>query len=368
MPNVEILNEARRAIEICNACRYCEGYCAVFPAMERRRIFSDSDMNYLANLCHNCRGCFYACQFSPPHEFNVNIPAQFSALRVQTYQDYAWPGALGKLFNRNGLVVSLVMAVSLMLVMGLALLMVNDGRLFGTHTGAGAFYAVIPYGVMVYTASAVFGFVVLAMVIGFTRFLRDTGKTSKGDADTSSLWSAVWDVLTMKNMAGGGLGCNYPDHRFSGARRWHHQFVMYGFGLCFAATSVATIYDHVFDWAAPYAYTSLPVILGTLGGIGLTIGSLGLLWLKGQSDPEIADTGSKGMDIGFLVLLLMTAVTGLALLAFRETSAMGILLVIHLGFVLALFLTLPYSKFVHSIYRFAALIRHAAEGKSSGIS
>jgi citrate/tricarballylate utilization protein len=364
MPSVEILNEARRAIEICNACRYCEGYCAVFPAMERRRIFSDSDMNYLANLCHNCRGCFYACQFSPPHEFNVNIPAQFSALRAQTYQDYAWPGALGKLFERNGLVVSMVTAVSLMVVMGLALLMVNDGRLFGTHTGAGAFYAVIPYDVMVYTAGAVFGFVVLAMIIGFTRFLKDTGKTSTGDADTSSLWTAVWDVLTMKNMAGGGLGCNYPDHRFSGARRWHHQLVMYGFGLCFAATSVATIYDHVFDWQAPYAYTSLPVILGTLGGIGLTIGSIGLLWLKGQSDPDVADTETTSMDIGFLVLLLMTAVTGLALLAFRETTSMGILLVIHLGFVLALFLTLPYGKFVHSIYRFAALIRHAAEGKS----
>ena len=364
MPSVEILNEARRAIEICNACRYCEGYCAVFPAMERRRIFSNSDMSYLANLCHNCRGCFYACQFSPPHEYNVNIPAQFSALRAQTYQDYAWPGALGKLFERNGLVVSLVMAVSLMVVMGLALLMVNDGRLFGVHTGAGAFYAVIPYEVMVYTASAVFGFVVLAMIIGFTRFLKDTGKTSVGNVDTSSLLSAVWDVLTMKNLKGGGLGCNYPDHRFSPARRWHHHFVMYGFFLCFAATSVATIYDHVFDWQAPYAYTSLPVILGTLGGIGLTIGSLGLLWLKGQSDPDVADTETNGMDIGFLVLLLMTAVTGLALLAFRETTSMGILLVVHLGFVLALFLTLPYGKFVHSIYRFAALIRHAAEGKS----
>jgi citrate/tricarballylate utilization protein len=23
--------EARRQMEICNACRYCEGYCAVFP-------------------------------------------------------------------------------------------------------------------------------------------------------------------------------------------------------------------------------------------------------------------------------------------------------------------------------------------------
>ena len=364
MPNVDILNEARRTIEICNACRYCEGYCAVFPAMERRRIFTDTDMNYLANLCHNCRGCFYACQFSPPHEFNVNVPAAFSALRVQTYQNYAWPGALGKLFARNGLVVSLAIAASLMLVMGLALLLVNDGRLFGVHTGEGAFYAVIPYEVMVYTAGAVFGFAILAMIISFVRFLKDSGKESNSPSDLGSLMTAVCDVLTMKNMSGGGVGCTYPDRKFSGARRWYHQFVMYGFLLCFMATSVATIYDHVFGWQAPYAYTSLPVIFGTLGGIGLTIGCLGLLWLKGRSDPEVGDTETKSMDIGFIVLLLATAVTGLALLALRETSAMGLLLVIHLGFVLALFLVLPYGKFVHSIYRFAALIRHAAEGKA----
>ena len=252
-----------------------------------------------------------------------------------------------------------------MLVMGLALLLVNDGRLFGVHTGEGAFYAVIPYEVMVYTASAVFGFAILAMIISFARFLKDSGKESSSPSDLGSLMTAVCDVLTMKNMSGGGVGCTYPDRKFSGARRWYHQFVMYGFLLCFMATSVATIYDHVFGWQAPYAYTSLPVIFGTLGGIGLTIGCLGLLWLKRRSDPEVGDTETKSMDIGFIVLLLATAVTGLALLALRETSAMGLLLVIHLGFVLALFLVLPYGKFVHSIYRFAALIRHAAEGKAA---
>ena len=29
-----VVDEARRSMEICNACRYCEGYCPVFPAME----------------------------------------------------------------------------------------------------------------------------------------------------------------------------------------------------------------------------------------------------------------------------------------------------------------------------------------------
>ncbi|NDA51733.1 MAG: tricarballylate utilization protein TcuB, partial [Betaproteobacteria bacterium] len=45
--------EGARVMGICNSCRYCEGFCAVFPAMERRLDFNAVDMDYLANLCHN---------------------------------------------------------------------------------------------------------------------------------------------------------------------------------------------------------------------------------------------------------------------------------------------------------------------------
>jgi citrate/tricarballylate utilization protein len=61
------------------------------------------------------------------------------------------------------------------------------------------------------------------------------------------------------------------------------------------------------------------------------------------------------------VVLFATSLSGLALLFLRQTSAMGVLLAVHLGFVLALFLTLPYGKFVHGLYRFAALVRFHIE-------
>ena len=40
-----VLKEADRVMTICNACRYCEGFCAVFPAMELRRTFTGADLN-----------------------------------------------------------------------------------------------------------------------------------------------------------------------------------------------------------------------------------------------------------------------------------------------------------------------------------
>jgi citrate/tricarballylate utilization protein len=63
-------------------------------------------------------------------------------------------------------------------------------------------------------------------------------------------------------------------------------------------------------------------------------------------------------------MLFMTSFTGMALLLLRDTAAMGPLLALHLGVVFALFITMPYGKFVHGLYRFAALIRYAKESRA----
>jgi citrate/tricarballylate utilization protein len=53
------------------------------------------------------------------------------------------------------------------------------------------------------------------------------------------------------------------------------------------------------------------------------------------------------------------------LLFLRGTPWMVVLLAIHLGAVLALFLLLPYGKFVHGIYRYLALARYALERREN---
>jgi citrate/tricarballylate utilization protein len=87
----EYETEVGRMMQICNACRYCEGFCAVFPAMTRRLEFGKADINYLANLCHNCGACLYACQYAPPHEFGIDVPRTLSKVRVESYEAAAWP-------------------------------------------------------------------------------------------------------------------------------------------------------------------------------------------------------------------------------------------------------------------------------------
>jgi citrate/tricarballylate utilization protein len=352
--------EVARQMQICNACRYCEGFCAVFPAMTRRLEFAKADVNYLANLCHNCGACYHACQYAPPHEFAVNVPHAMAVVRGQTYAEYAWPPAMGALYKRNGLTVALALAAGLALFLVLAL--ARNGALLHAPLG-GNFYAIFPHNLMAAMFGAVFAFAVLALGIGVTRFWRDV---SPGRASGAAVAEATRNALTLKYLDGGhGDGCNEEDDRFTLARRRFHHFTFYGFMLCFASTSVATLYHYLAGWPAPYALSSLPVLLGTAGGIGLLIGPAGLLWLNLRRHPAQGDLRQRGMDRGFIALLLLTSGTGLALLAWRDSGAMGLLLAVHLGIVMALFATLPYGKFAHGVYRSAALLKAAIEKRQA---
>jgi citrate/tricarballylate utilization protein len=360
--------EIARVMQICNACRYCEGFCAVFPAMTRRLEFDKADAHYLANLCHNCGSCLYACQYAPPHEFAVNVPLAMAKVRVRTYQEYAWPVPLGRLYERAGLTVALALAGGLALFLALAVAM--NGRLVHEPL-AGHFYAIFPHNFLAVLFSIVLLFAVLALGVGVTKFWREISPTIDGDPrGTASMAGvcvpataeAVSDVARLRYLGGGhGKGCNEEDDLFTPWRRRFHQLSLYGFLLCLAATSMATLYHYLFAWEAPYTFLSVPVILGSLGGFGLIVGPAGLLWLNMQRDSKRGDSEQNAMDRGFIALLLLVSATGFALLVLRDTSFMALWLAIHLGTVMALFLTLPYGKFAHGVFRSAALLKFNIE-------
>ena len=361
MPDFDLVKDGARQMTICNACRYCEGYCAVFPAMEQRRVFTKADLTYLANLCFDCRDCYYACQYAPPHEFGVNIPKLMSGLRADTYREFTWPAILSGLFNRNALAARVITVASIIIILALVLLFQGADVLLATHLGEGTFYRVVPFVAMTVAPSLIALYGLTVFIISAVRFWRETQGPISALIDPAALWRATKDAFGLAYMKGGGAGCNYPAENFSRSRMWYHHLVFYGFLLDFAATSIAAFYDHFLDWQAPYPYFSAPVVLGTVGGVGLLIGTVGLLYLKWKSDRAPADASMLNMDVAFLVLLFLTSFTGLALLAFRETAAMGTLLVIHLGVVAGLFITLPYGKFAHVVYRYAALVRYSIE-------
>ena len=356
-----LLREGARVLTVCNACRYCEGYCPVFPATERRTIFTPIDLTYLANLCHNCGECLYACQYAPPHEFGINVPRTLAKIRLTSYEQYCWPSRLGAAFARAGVLTSLLAALVFSLLIGAWASAIGT---LDAHAAGGDFYAVLPHRAMVALFGSVGLFVLSALGIGLVRFQRDltSMRSQPGDRTrSSSLWRGLKDAVTLRHLHPDDVDCTADEEQRAPWRRWCHHLTVYGFGLCFASTCTAAIYQEVFGWMPPYPYTSAPVLLGASGGLGLLVGPLGLLLLRRQRDPDLMDSAQDGMDRAFILLLFLTAGTGLLLLALRATAAMSALLVIHLGVVLALFVSLPYGKFVHGIYRTAALIQDASE-------
>jgi len=353
--------EAARLMTICNSCRYCEGLCAVFPAMELRRSFAAADLDYLANLCHGCGACYVDCQFSPPHEFDVNVPRTLAEVRVASYRSYAWPAFLRTMFDRNGLVIAAVTAASVAAFI-LDFAMWHDRAALFTRDGQ--FYRLMPHGTMAGLFGVVFLFAVTALVMGFRSFWQEIGARSVSAGSGTTILRASRDAAALHYLDGGGVGCYNEDERPTDHRRLFHHLTFYGFMLCFASTSTATIYHYAFGWPAPYGWLSLPKLLGIPGGIGLVVGPLGLLHAKLVRDRAMTDPAKFGMDTAFLVMLLLTGLTGLLLMVLRQTPAMGVTLAIHLGVVFSLFLTMPYGKFVHGIYRFGALALYAAERRA----
>ena len=317
--------EGARIMTICNACRYCEGYCAVFPAMERRLTFDAAELQYLSNLCHDCGACLPACQYAPPHEFAVDVPGTLKRIRADSYEEFAWPPAAASAVAQTSRLAANATLVAIVL--------------FAAATFA---FGPISKAAMV----AVFSFAGLGVVgllgAGIARCWHAIGGKALSWSDAPAVLAALGDALRLRNLDGGGEGC---------PRRTFHHLAFYGFTLCFAATVVAAFYDNFLSLPPPYPLLSAPVVLGTVGGITLLAGAAGLL--------------RTANDLTFILMLILVAFTGLLLLALRTTPMMGPLLAIHLGIVLGLFVTMPYGKFVHGFYRFAALLRDAIEKRQT---
>ena len=348
---IDLLQEARRQAEICNACRYCEGYCSVFPAMHRERAFSDGDLTQLANLCHNCRGCYYACQYTAPHEFDINLPKALAEVRQDSWKTHAWPKGFATLFDRSGVAIAAALVLSFAVIFALAQMMQPE-------TGTG-FYAYMSHGLMVSIFAPAFLLPLVAVCVSLRGYWQAVGGGSLRGADVVA---ALQSAGRMKNLEGGhGDGCNFEDQdRFSQARRHFHQATLFGFLLCFASTSSGTLLHYGAGLEAPYSLISLPKLLGVPGGVLLCLGTAGLAYLKTKADPKLGAPKVWGGEMAFVLLLFAVSATGLLLYAATGTTVVSVLLPLHLGMVLALFLLTPYSKMMHGFYRLAALTRDAA--------
>ena len=353
MPVNETTTEAIRVMTICNACRYCEGHCAVFPAMERQTEFTQNNIEFLSNLCHQCGACYQHCQYADPHEFDINVPAVFEQARLESYTQFLWPAFMQPAVL-NG---SKFMATSLLVSISLFLLAVA-GQVGVSQIVAPqvSFYNLMPHSVM----ASIFSFSAVVVVISWWMTLRgywhSISLPSPWSIGMASYSAAIASALTLKNLDGGhGDGCYESGESPSLWKRRYHHLVLIGLFLCFSATLAGTFYHYGLNVPAPYNWLTLPKILGMTGGIILLVGCVGLFRIKQTTDQRLV-SNDNGYGMSLTVLLFLTSLTGLALPIAKGTGALGLLLAVHLGCVLALFLNFAWGKFTHGFFRLIALL------------
>ena len=360
--------EAERVLRICSACMYCDGLCPVFPAIDGKHSFSLSDVSYLSNLCHNCQGCWHDCQYAPPHPFAVNLPATFGEMRQRSYADHLWPPALGRIFRASSLALPATVALALLITFGLVLGTDSPATLLAAHAGEGAFYRVLPWPAMAGLAGATFAWAVIVVTLATLRYWHTIAQQVTIRETVRALPAAFSDIITLRHLGGGGPGCHDHDERTSQRRRILHHLTAGGFVLSGLSTIAASAYHHLLGVVAPYPVASLPVMLGLGGGITMTVGAVGLLGLEARADREPSDSGETRLNVAFLILLALVGASGLAVLGFRSTPAMGLLLTTHLGLVFGLFAALPFSKALHAPFRAAALLRAAIDSRRRNLA
>jgi len=347
-PNGE-QTDAVRQLGICNSCRYCEGYCATFKALTRYREFDKPTVTHLANLCHNCRGCYYACQYTEPHEFAINIPSLLANIRARNWEQHIKPRWLACAMQQHVwpyMVLTFLFMVLFALIIGIPWM------------SSESFYTSISHSIMVLVFIPLFLIPLVSLAIGLKAYWRAVGGTRLTIPD---LTEAFKSAATLHQLSGGqGQGCNYEsEDRFSSARRWAHQATMYGFLLCFASTCTGTLYHYGFGLSAPYSLFSLPKLFGVSGGVLLSLGTLKLAYLKSRANPALGAESRTASEYVFIGLLFLVSTTGLLLYWFSGTALASTWLIIHLTFVAVFFVGIPYSKMAHGFFRMAALCREA---------
>ncbi|MBK1648634.1 tricarballylate utilization 4Fe-4S protein TcuB [Rhabdochromatium marinum] len=353
--------EARRVLNLCNICGYCNGFCDLFDAARECPTLSSADLERLAHLCHACRNCLEACQYAPPHAFNINVPRTLERLRDHSYATRVWPPALASLLRTpQRWLLGILTAIILCSLLGIWL--IPGASLLTSAQMPGDFYQIVPFPIMAGLAGLSLGWALLAISISLSRYWRAISHQAPAgpltwSQLTATLRGLLADVVKLRNLQGGGIGCTDSHSRLAPARRWLHQLLVLGLLSCLAATLAAAFWHHVLEQLAPYPLSSPPVVLGLLGGLLMLSASLGLLWIKRHTNPLALTPEGRAADQVLIALLLIVVLTGLALLLWRATPAMGLLLLVHLGSVYGFFVLLPASKLVHAGYRLLTLLR-----------
>jgi quinone-modifying oxidoreductase subunit QmoC len=289
-------------------------------------------------LCHQCNDCTTRC----PRDAKPGDAMQ--AIRALVIEQVAAPKFMGRLVGRA--------ATTWPILLGVPIL----------------FWALYIYAVSGFDVSRtplVYGDFVPTWMI-YTVFL-PAAAFAIGAAATSArrCWTAWGQAAGRKGSLLSGLGGVALDilahRRFEqcGAakpRRSGHLFLVLGFIGALITTTLLGIAMDLMGVKTPLPQVHFIKILGNVSAVLLVIGAIYLVANRAGNDGGAGR--SQAYDTFFLTLVVLVVFSGVGSelgRMFLPASVALAIYILHLGTVLALFLSFPFSKFAHALYRTLAM-------------
>lgn len=333
----------------CYQCATCTSVCELAPDDEpfpRRemlwaqwgladRIAADPGVW----LCHQCNDCTTRC----PRDAK---PGDVMAVaRSMAVEKLAFPGFMGTIVGKASITWPLLLGAPF--AFWIIVLYLIHG--FTIPEKLVAFHQFVPLWLIYLVFFGVTGAVGLAMLISGVRFWKLLGTSGKRSGSfIGKLIPAAIEVATHSRF--GKCGTAKP-------RRWGHFALMWGFVLAALASGLIIVYMYVLKEELPVPFWHWMKIVGNVGAIFLLVGAF--LLLVNRLRPDKAAGASTAYDNFFLAVVILVVATGILAEAGRLTMDAGLacwIYLIHLTSVLALFVTFPYSKFAHLVYRTLAMV------------
>jgi len=333
----------------CYQCATCSSVCELAPEdspFPRRQMLwaqwglADRLAAHPAVwLCHQCNDCTQRC----PRDARPGDVLQIA--RALVIERLAFPKVLGRLVGRAATTWPLLIGAPIffwiVLLAGTGLLSVPRGALvYGDFVPHWLIYAVF---------FPVAGWVMYTSWMSGRRFwaLLSDGSPRSGSF-LKHLMPVLIEIATHKRFA----SCEAAR-----PRRLGHFFLLWGFVGAAITSGLLVLALYGFHTELPLPLGHPFKVLGNISGVLLVAG--GALVVKHRwADSDRAGT-STAFDTFFLSVVVAVIASGVLAeagrFAFPAELACAVY-VVHLGVVLGLFLTFPYSKFAHLLYRTLALV------------
>ncbi|MBU0743044.1 quinone-interacting membrane-bound oxidoreductase complex subunit QmoC [bacterium] len=361
----------------CMQCGTCAATCSLspdsasFPRKEviwaawgwKDRLVRDPDVW----LCYQCNDCSTRCPRSA-HPGDL-----LAAVRHESIIHFARPRFLARWVN-DIRYIPLLLAIPALLL-GLALRLRDplaaalgiteraDDRIVYAYSSHFPHWLI--NGLFLICAALVLVGAVFSVAC-FWRSMKAALERDVGATPVQGVWPSL--VATLRNVF---THDNFSVCTTAHIRYLSHPFIFYGF----LALTVVTLWVIAAginplirgEFIYPFSFWSPWKILANLGGLSVFAGCV--LTIRERLFGTAYNTAGNYYDWSFLVTLILVALTGFVtevLHYFRMEPHRHVVYFVHLIFVFALLVYMPYSKFAHVIYRTTALVLAESFGRKRG--